>query len=441
MAQSAISRNPNPALDLLRVLAAAMVLLVHAGQAAGLDSVTWVGGNGVLLFFILSGCLTMASLDRQPKPGAYYAGRARRILPLYWLVLAVRFVFDAVGYLASGMPAGRVFGPNGPCGPRYLRYVFFLQMWLPSEDWMLWNNRNALWTMSAFAFFYLLAPWLHRLLEGLGRRFAAGRFWGSFALLLACLGGKGLLGRAIEQALNALPAGSVDNISEFSAKNPPMELYAFLFGVTLFYAVKEGRGLLYGGFCLLLPMAFGFERMAWEGVFTVLVLLAVCLPCQVRPGAAGGAFFKLRQLFPVSGPSDAAAVFPGVGAGRRAGAVGVSGGHPGCLPGSLLPAVRAGGAPVRGAVCPPPVTQPFPYFRATPFSCTSLHAGGGRFFQRLYLFCASASLPSIKRRQAASTSGRRSATALASSGGNLPSTQAARSYWGLGFFPTPMRTR
>lgn len=83
MAQSAISRNPNPALDLLRVLAAAMVLLVHAGQAAGLDSVTWVGGNGVLLFFILSGCLTMASLDRQPKPGAYYAGRARRILPLY----------------------------------------------------------------------------------------------------------------------------------------------------------------------------------------------------------------------------------------------------------------------------------------------------------------------------------------------------------------------
>lgn len=72
MAQSAISRNPNPALDLLRVLAAAMVLLVHAGQAAGLDSVTWVGGNGVLLFFILSGHLTMASLDRQFKPGAYY---------------------------------------------------------------------------------------------------------------------------------------------------------------------------------------------------------------------------------------------------------------------------------------------------------------------------------------------------------------------------------
>ena len=122
---------------------------------------------------------------------------------IFRLVLAVRFVFDAVGYLAGGMPAGQVFGPNGPCGPRYLRYVFFLQMWLPSEDWMLWNNRNALWTMSAFAFFYLLAPWLHRLLESLGRRFAAGRFWGSFALLLACLGGKGLLGRAIEQALNA----------------------------------------------------------------------------------------------------------------------------------------------------------------------------------------------------------------------------------------------
>ena len=29
----------------------------------------------------------------------------------------------------------------------YLRYFVFLQMWLPSDNWMLWNNRNVLWTM------------------------------------------------------------------------------------------------------------------------------------------------------------------------------------------------------------------------------------------------------------------------------------------------------
>ena len=208
-------QTQNTTLELLRTGAALMVLAVHAGQAAGLGEQTRVGGQGVLLFFILSGYLTMASLDRRPAPGRYYLGRVRRILPLYWLVVAVRWALDAGLYLAGGMPAGAVFGPEGPCGPRYLRYLLFLQMWLPSDNWALWNNRSALWTMSAFAFFYLLAPWLHRLLEGLGRRFAAGRFWGSFALLLACLGGKGLLGRAIEQTLTALPAGSVDNISEF----------------------------------------------------------------------------------------------------------------------------------------------------------------------------------------------------------------------------------
>ena len=307
----------NPALDLLRVLAAAMVLAVHAGQVAGLDAVTRVGANGVLLFFILSGCLTMASLDRNPAPGRYYAGRARRILPLYWLVLAVRYGYDAVGYLAGGMPAGQVFAPDGPCGPGYLRYVFFLQMWLPSDDWMLWNNRNVLWTMSAFAFFYLLAPWLHRLLEACRRRWAGGGFVAGFALLAALLAGKGALGRGMESALTALPPGSVDNISEFSAKNPPMELYAFVFGVVLYYAIKEGRALLYGGFCLLLPAAFGFERMAFEGVFTVLVLLALQLPCHIRNGSraqralhflSAGSFFlylahpMLLPFFPVMEP-------------------------------------------------------------------------------------------------------------------------------------------
>ena len=322
MAQSAISRNPNPALDLLRVLAAAMVLLVHAGQAAGLDSVTWVGGNGVLLFFILSGHLTMASLDRQFKPGAYYAGRARRILPLYWLVLAVRFVFDSVGYLAGGMPAGQVFGPNGPCGPRYLRYVFFLQMWLPSEDWMLWNNRNALWTMSAFAFFYLLAPWLYRLLAGAGRRWRYGGTAAGFCLLAAVLAGKGMPGRALEQTLGRLPAGQVDNISQFSAQNPVMELYVFLYGALLFFAVREGQALAFGGFCLLLPLLTGFTRVAFEGVFAALVLLAVCLPCPLRPESRAGRalrFFSGGSFFLYLAHPLLLSLLPALPAGSAAG--------------------------------------------------------------------------------------------------------------------------
>src|SRR5699024_6917765 len=256
-------------------------------------------------------------------------------------------------YLAGGMPVGAVFGPEGPCGPRYLRYLLFLQMWLPSDNWALWNNRSALWTMSAFAFFYLLAPWLYRLLAGAGRRWRYGGTAAGFCLLAAVLAGKGMLGRALEQTLGRLPAGQVDNISQFSAQNPVMELYVFLYGALLFFAVREGQALAFGGFCLLLPLLTGFTRVAFEGVFAALVLLAVCLPCPLRPESRAGRalVFQRRQLFPVSGPSAAAepAARP---AGRvGGGAVGGLAGGAGPLPGGVLSCVRAVHPPVRSPVC------------------------------------------------------------------------------------------
>ena len=266
MAQSAISRNPNPALDLLRVLAAAMVLLVHAGQAAGLDSVTWVGGNGVLLFFILSGCLTMASLDRQSQAGGptMPAGRGASCRCTGWC-WRCGLSLTRSGIWPAACLRARCSARTAPVGRGICATCSFCRCGCPARTGCFGTTATRCGTMSAFAFFYLLAPWLHRLLEVLGRRFAAGRFLGQLcAAARLPWAAKACWAAPLSKTLNALPAGSVDNISEFSAKNPPMELYAFLFGVTLFYAVKEGRGLLYGGFCLLLPMAFGFERMAWR---------------------------------------------------------------------------------------------------------------------------------------------------------------------------------
>ena len=215
-----MTKHKNVALDELRILAALMVLGVHTGQKVGLGDAAAVGAQGVQLFFVLSGYLAAASLSRHPEPLPYYQRRIRRILPLYWLVLVLRWLFDAVRYLAAGASAAQLFGPGGPCGPGYLRYFVFLQMWLPSDNWMLWNNRNVLWTMSAFAFFYLLAPWLYRLCK---------RFWGALALLVVCLAVKGRIGGLIESSLAAFPAEA--NISEFSAKTPVMTLYCLHGGV------------------------------------------------------------------------------------------------------------------------------------------------------------------------------------------------------------------
>ena len=225
-----MTKHKNVALDELRILAALMVLGVHTGQKVGLGDAAAVGAQGVQLFFVLSGYLAAASLSRHPEPLPYYQRRIRRILPLYWLVLVLRWLFDAVRYLAAGTSAAQLFGPGGPCGPGYLRYFVFLQMWLPSDNWMLWNNRYVLWTMSAFAFFYLLAPWLYRLCK---------RFWGALALLVVCLAVKGRIGGLIESSLAAFPAEA--NISEFSAKTPVMTLYCFIFGMAAFAAVRENK--------------------------------------------------------------------------------------------------------------------------------------------------------------------------------------------------------
>ena len=111
-----MTKHKNVALDELRILAALMVLGVHTGQKVGLGDAAVVGAQGVQLFFVLSGYLAAASLSRHPEPLPYYQRRIRRILPLYWLVLVLRWLFDAVRYLAAGASAAQLFGPGGPCG-------------------------------------------------------------------------------------------------------------------------------------------------------------------------------------------------------------------------------------------------------------------------------------------------------------------------------------
>ncbi|GLC25530.1 acyltransferase family protein [Roseisolibacter agri] len=89
-----------PALDGLRGVAILLVLANHTIAQLGdtllgarLIAVTRVGWLGVDLFFVLSGFLiTGILLDGRGAPGAlrrFYARRARRIWPLYLLVLAI----------------------------------------------------------------------------------------------------------------------------------------------------------------------------------------------------------------------------------------------------------------------------------------------------------------------------------------------------------------
>jgi peptidoglycan/LPS O-acetylase OafA/YrhL len=146
------------ALDGLRGLAALAVLLTHVGFQSGtyddglLGRVLGRFDLGVALFFALSGYLLHLPFARAAREGraapdarAYLVRRAARVLPLYWLVLAVVVV-------ALGPSAGDV-----------LANVLLVQIYLPDAMIPSWTQT---WSLSTEVSFYLVLPvlawWLAR---------------------------------------------------------------------------------------------------------------------------------------------------------------------------------------------------------------------------------------------------------------------------------------
>ena len=96
-------RERQPGLDLLRALAIILVVIYHAGimgfpLPGRVHRWGWIG---VDLFFVLSGYLIGGQLlaplakDRQPHLGRFFARRALRIMPAYFVVLAIYFLLPS----------------------------------------------------------------------------------------------------------------------------------------------------------------------------------------------------------------------------------------------------------------------------------------------------------------------------------------------------------
>jgi peptidoglycan/LPS O-acetylase OafA/YrhL len=94
------NRERQPGLDLLRALAIVMVVIYHAALfgfklPGRVDRFGWIG---VDLFFVLSGYLIGGQLlaplarDRRINLGRFFARRALRIMPAYFVVLAIYFL-------------------------------------------------------------------------------------------------------------------------------------------------------------------------------------------------------------------------------------------------------------------------------------------------------------------------------------------------------------
>ena len=153
-----MERKRDISLDFLRITACILVFGVHLGRQVTIPGILGAfferGSVGVGFFFVLSGYLSNISLEREfagHRPGnailTFWIKRALRILPLYYLVLVFYVIFCTMNNLV----------PNDPSGLYWIRYFFFLNLWVPSTV-EFWFNLGGLWSISVFVFFYLIAP-------------------------------------------------------------------------------------------------------------------------------------------------------------------------------------------------------------------------------------------------------------------------------------------
>ena len=159
-----------PALDAIRVIGALAVVGHHVGFATGRNTGdaaigAWLSrlDVGVAVFFVLSGFLlfrpyahAQATYQRAPATGRYLWRRATRILPAYWVAVAVCLLV---------LPQNR----DATTGD-WLRHTTLTQIY---QHGQLKHGISQTWSLATEVSFYLLLPVLAALL--LGRRYRPDR--------------------------------------------------------------------------------------------------------------------------------------------------------------------------------------------------------------------------------------------------------------------------
>ncbi len=145
-----MDRTRRPALDGLRALAALGVVAHHAWQYSGHPGPwnLWLQLSlGVALFFCLSGFLVYGpwASGRPPRLGRFYAVRAARILPLYYLTLVAALVLLAGTGHWRGIDDWRLL----------LGFAVFAQNYVPE---MAGHLNPPTWTLAIEVTFYALVP-------------------------------------------------------------------------------------------------------------------------------------------------------------------------------------------------------------------------------------------------------------------------------------------
>lgn len=246
-------------LDIVRICAALMVFTVHffmfVDAPEGLTKITANFSSGVALFFVISGYLMMASVERSKSYAEYLKKRVIRIIPSYYaIVIAAALVWDI---LLHQMPADEL-------SLGWLRYFLFLNTIVPSQEYYFWNDLWGLWTFSCFMVFYLIAPFLKKWIQNYRQ---------SLVFFAVSIVGGYVFGYAAEYVFGRLGYADAYIIA---GDSPLFNLNIFVIGICIWYAVKEKKEQNFMGVCAvltaLLMLAGKANRISYGCLAAVIIL-------------------------------------------------------------------------------------------------------------------------------------------------------------------------
>ncbi|MET9490361.1 acyltransferase [Nocardia sp. NPDC006630] len=144
-------------LDALRGLAALAVVIHHCSEVLWPGYIRFsteyfgAGVFGVIVFFIVSGFIIPASLERGRSLGAFWAGRFFRLFPLFWGCLIAALILHAVG--VYGGPPGWMASPAWNIFTNFTMAHWFLSG--PNSQMVI-----VAWTLSYELVFYMFVSLL-----------------------------------------------------------------------------------------------------------------------------------------------------------------------------------------------------------------------------------------------------------------------------------------
>lgn len=266
--------------DVLRLGAAALVLLSHAFLVNGVDDPAialtgdeTIGDMAVTAFFGISGFLVARSWCRDPRVGRFVMKRALRILPALWAVVALCAL--VVGPLFSTVSIGTYFGSGETW--RYMadNGVFHTSLYLPGvfagnpHD----SVNGSLWTLPLELEAYLAVAVLG--VVGAFRR--AGAVAGAAVALLVLDLPFGPGGHAL------VTAGGASSLAEDTVNRLAAFFVAALIYVLRDREIVRMRGLAAVGIAWLASIGTPFEYV----VGAVAIPYAVILAAYRTPAGLG----------------------------------------------------------------------------------------------------------------------------------------------------------